>query len=37
LKGFSVGDGCLGSDDLCGTAPMGPGPFWDIKFMYGHG
>ncbi len=35
IKGMGIGDGCVGSEVLCG--PKGPGPFWHIEFMYGHG
>ncbi len=34
LKGFAVGDGCVGTDVLCGDAF---GPWWYEQFMYGHG
>ncbi|EGD82306.1 hypothetical protein PTSG_02974 [Salpingoeca rosetta] len=34
LKGFAVGDGCLGTEVLCG--PSG-GPYWNVEFMHGHG
>lgn len=34
LKGFAVGDGCLGKDNLCGN--NGPGPLYDIAFFCGH-
>lgn len=34
LKGFAVGDGCVGLDVLCG--PVG-GPLWYVEFMRGHG
>ncbi|EDQ86178.1 uncharacterized protein MONBRDRAFT_11261 [Monosiga brevicollis MX1] len=34
LSGFAVGDGCLGTEVLCG--PVG-GPFWNVEFMHGHG
>jgi len=34
LKGFAVGDGCVGTDVLCGEKS---GPWFHIKFMQGHG
>jgi len=34
IKGFAVGDACMGKDVLCGDHD---GPYWDIMFMYGHG
>jgi serine carboxypeptidase-like clade 1 len=35
LKGFAVGDGCLGTETgVCGG---GFGPWWDVIFLYGHG
>jgi hypothetical protein len=34
LKGFAVGDGCMGTEVLCGG---GSGPYWDVEFMHGHG
>eukprot|EP00055_Hartaetosiga_balthica_P017147 m.112598 g.112598 ORF g.112598 m.112598 type:complete len:505 (-) comp9256_c9_seq1:1971-3485(-) len=34
LKGFAVGDGCMGTEVLCGP---GSGPYWDVEFMHGHG
>ena len=34
LKGFAVGDACMGSDVLCGSTR---GPYYDIKFFGGHG
>lgn len=34
LKGFAVGDGCLGTESgVCG----GDHPWWDLIFLYGHG
>ena len=37
LKGFAVGDGCLGTESgVCGSYPSGKGPWWDIIFLYGH-
>ena len=35
LKGFAVGDGCVGTDVLCGD--NGPGPLYMLKFIGGHG
>lgn len=34
LKGFAVGDGCLGTDVLCGQKA---GPYYNIEFLHGHG
>uniref|UniRef100_A0A6B2L3B8 Carboxypeptidase n=1 Tax=Arcella intermedia TaxID=1963864 RepID=A0A6B2L3B8_9EUKA len=34
LKGFGVGDGCIGTDVLCGSSH---GPYYSIEFMHGHG
>eukprot|EP01126_Amoeba_proteus_P012399 TRINITY_DN1509_c0_g2_i2.p1 TRINITY_DN1509_c0_g2~~TRINITY_DN1509_c0_g2_i2.p1 ORF type:complete len:570 (+),score=83.66 TRINITY_DN1509_c0_g2_i2:241-1710(+) len=34
LRGFAVGDGCMGIDVLCGDSD---GPYWDVEFMHGHG
>jgi len=34
LKGFAVGDGCLGVNALCGP---NDGPYWNVEFMHGHG
>jgi len=34
LKGFAVGDGCIGIDVLCGP---NDGPYWTVEFMHGHG
>ena len=34
LKGFAVGDGCLGTESgVCG----GDKPWWSLLFLYGHG
>ena len=34
LKGFAVGDGCLGTESgICG----GDKPWWHVLFLYGHG
>jgi hypothetical protein len=35
MKGFAVGDGCVGSDVLCGK--NGPGPLFHLEFFRGHG
>ncbi|CAB9528207.1 Carboxypeptidase Y homolog A [Seminavis robusta] len=35
LKGFAVGDGCMGTKNVCGK--NGPGPLFNIEFMHGHG
>ena len=37
LAGFAVGDGCMGTDVLCGSNGEDPGPFFRIEFMHGHG
>jgi len=34
LRGFAVGDGCLGTDVLCSSRH---GPYYSIEFMHGHG
>ena len=34
ILGLAIGDGCVGSEVLCGG---GFGPWWYIIFMYGHG
>ena len=34
LRGFAVGDGCMGKDVLCGEKA---GPFYSIEFLHGHG
>lgn len=34
LKGFAVGDGCLGTES--GVCGRGNGPWWSILFLYGH-
>lgn len=37
LKGFAVGDGCMGSDVLCsGGSGLGVGPYYLLEFLYGH-
>ena len=35
LEGFAVGDGCVGTSVLCG--PNGPGPYFRLEFLHGHG
>jgi serine carboxypeptidase-like clade I len=35
LRGFAVGDGCMGTKNVCG--PNGPGPLLNLEFMRGHG
>jgi len=38
LKGWAVGDGCLGNDILCGSGKDAwKGPYFTIEFMHGHG
>lgn len=37
LKGFAVGDGCIGNEVLCGSSGPYTGPFWDLEFLHGHG
>eukprot|EP00299_Pterocystis_sp_00344_P017932 c8977_g2_i1.p1 GENE.c8977_g2_i1~~c8977_g2_i1.p1 ORF type:complete len:497 (+),score=119.52 c8977_g2_i1:1-1491(+) len=34
IRGFAVGDACVGTDVLCGDHD---GPLWHIQFLYGHG
>jgi serine carboxypeptidase-like clade I len=37
LKGFAVGDGCMGTDVLCsGGDNLGVGPYYLLEFLYGH-
>lgn len=36
LHGIAVGDGCVGTQVLCG-GHTGEGPWWTVQFMYGHG
>lgn len=40
LKGFTIVDGCVGTDVLCslthGPDRTGPGPYYHIKFLGGH-
>ena len=35
LKGMAIGDGCVGTDVLCGA--RGPGPLMHLEFFRGHG
>lgn len=37
LKGFAVGDGCMGTEVLCGNKNPDKGPFFKVEFMHGHG
>jgi len=40
LKGFAVGDGCLGgSNDISGVGSCTPnlGPYFEVEFFHGHG
>lgn len=46
LKGFAVGDGCMGTEVLCGSVPnatlpplvqVSKGPWYKVEFMHGHG
>ena len=37
LAGFAVGDGCMGTEVLCGTGNPDKGPFYRVEFMHGHG
>eukprot|EP00947_MAST-08B_sp_MAST-8B-sp1_P004438 g4438.t1 len=37
LKGFAVGDGCMGKDVLCGDGNPDKGPFYQVEFLHGHG
>jgi serine carboxypeptidase-like clade 1 len=37
LKGFAVGDGCVGTEVLCSfDGKDGPGPWYDLMWMAGH-
>ena len=36
LKGFAVGDGCIGSDVNCGGGSS-RGPYYRVQFFHGHG
>lgn len=37
LAGFAVGDGCMGTDVLCGSNNPDKGPFYKVEFLHGHG
>jgi len=37
LKGFAVGDGCIGFNVLCGPSKEYNGPYWQLEFYHGHG
>lgn len=37
LKGFLVGDGCMGTEVLCGSGNPDKGPFYEVEFLHGHG
>jgi len=37
LRGFGVGDGCMGTDVLCGGGDPDKGPYYDVEFFHGHG
>ena len=37
LKGMAIGDGCVGTDVLCGDQPGHSGPWFDLQFFHGHG
>lgn len=39
LVGFAVGDGCMGTDVLCGATneAVTKGPYYRVEFMHGHG
>lgn len=38
LKGWAVGDGCVGTDVLCGSGPGSwKGPHFQVEFLHGHG
>jgi hypothetical protein len=37
LRGFAVGDGCMGTDVLCGSGNPDKGPYFQIEFLHGHG
>ena len=37
LRGFAVGDGCMGTEVLCGSGNPDKGPFYEVEFMHGHG
>ena len=35
LKGFAIGDGCMGTSVNCGS--LGNGPYYTVEFLRGHG
>jgi len=37
LAGFAVGDGCMGTEVLCGDKGKDNGPYYEVEFMHGHG
>ena len=37
LKGMLIGDGCAGTDVLCGDQPGHSGPWYHLQFFHGHG
>jgi len=37
FAGFAVGDGCMGTEVLCGSGNPDKGPFYRVEFMHGHG
>jgi len=37
LAGFAVGDGCMGTEVLCGDKRPDKGPYYEVEFMHGHG
>ena len=37
LRGFAVGDGCMGTEVLCGSKNPDKGPFYRVEFLHGHG
>ena len=37
LKGMLIGDGCAGTEVLCGAATGHSGPWYHLQFFHGHG
>lgn len=37
LRGFAVGDGCMGTEVLCGAGDPDSGPYYKVEFLHGHG
>jgi len=37
LKGMLIGDGCAGTEVLCGDQPGHSGPWYHLQFFHGHG